>query len=436
MHSHSPKRNYFSSTGRLKSLFPESEVFRKFLPNENLYENSKEKNIQTSKTDLMPEYFNITKKINKNLKTVKNFFNYEKYYFKEKKQQKIAETYSSFRKGFSLYLFGPNGKIPASELIRILKENEKRYHFKEKIYAGALDLYTNLDKYNSYSERVKSNFRKKIEISDNFETIKNINGKIHSLYLKSKNSKEPILKSGKNNNIFLTTMQNPKTEENRSSSYKTYTKKFYKPFIKKSNKTKKNVFNRNLLLLTKSKRYEPPKLKKGKLYSRSKSTITKILKNKEKFKKDIYAKINATESPSLILTKNLNNFFIANSRIHLKKEDKFREDIRVIGRDDKKEYFSHFNMTDVRQKLVLDPKDLENKQCAPAKIYYSYYDSDENRKSILDLVREMGKIREEEKEKKYMKNIRHHFFDNWNKISKLGFELDDIKKNCKIYKNK
>ena len=42
--------------------------------------------------------------------------------------------------------------------------------------------------------------------------------------------------------------------------------------------------------------------------------------------------------------------------------------------------------------------------------------------------------REKEKGKKYMKNIRQEFFNNWCKINNLWFELDDMRKNCRILK--
>ena len=434
MRSNGLRREYYSSSKRSKPIFPESEVFRKFLPNENMYNNSKEKNIEISKTGLIPDYSNISTKINKSIKTVKNFFNYERYYFKEKKP-KILETYSSFAKGLSFYLFGPKGKITSSELLRILRQKEKRIKLNDKIYAGALDLYTTLENYDSYTERLKNTIRKKIEISNNFETIKNIDGKIHSLYLKSKKKdfKVPSL-SKRKNDIFLTTLQNNKTEENIAKSYKTYTKNFYKPPIKKNNK--KNIFDRNLLLLRKNKRFDPSKTATSKFYTRSKSTFDKILKNKEKFKKDISSKIYETESPSVVLTKQLNDFFISVSRIHLKKEDKYKQDIQVIGRDHKKEYFENFNLRDLHQKLILDPKEIETQNSAPTKIHYSYYNRDDNSKSIIDFVKEMRINREKEKEKKYMKNIRQEFFNNWYKINKLGFELDDMRKNCRIFKKK
>ena len=203
---------------------------------------------------------------------------------------------------------------------------------------------------------------------------------------------------------------------------------------KKNNK--KNIFDRNLLLVKKYKHYEPSKTKKLNFFSRNKSDFNKMIKNREKFKKSISSKINETESPSMILTKNLKQFFINNSRIHLKKEDKFKEDIEVIGRDDRKEYFANLKLGDIRKKLVLNPKKLEMKLSAPTKIFFSYYNSDEGQKSILDFVKELGKEREQKKQKKYMKTFRDQFYSNWNKINKLSFELDDIKKNCKIYKTK
>ena len=83
-----------------------------------MYNNSKEKNIEISKTRLIPGYSNISTKIDKNIKTVKNFFNYEKYYFKEKNQKYLKIFLIS--KGLSLYLLGPKGKIKNTELLRIL----------------------------------------------------------------------------------------------------------------------------------------------------------------------------------------------------------------------------------------------------------------------------------------------------------------------------
>ena len=41
---------------------------------------------------------------------------------------------------------------------------------------------------------------------------------------------------------------------------------------------------------------------------------------------------------------------------------------------------------------------------------------------------------EKEKGKKYMKNIRQEFFNNWYKINNLWLELDGMRKNCRILK--
>lgn len=68
-----------------------------------MYNNSKEKNIEISKTRLIPGYSNISTKIDKNIKTVKNFFNYEKYYFKEK-NQKYLKHIPHFKRTFIIFI--------------------------------------------------------------------------------------------------------------------------------------------------------------------------------------------------------------------------------------------------------------------------------------------------------------------------------------------
>ena len=82
----------------------------------------------------------------------------------------------------------------------------------------------------------------------------------------------------------------------------------------------------------------------------------------------------------------------------------------------------------------MDPKEIEIKNSASTKIHYSYYNRGENNKSITDFVKDMRIKREKEKGKKYMKNIRQKFFNNWCKTNNLWFELDDMRKNCRILK--
>ena len=74
----------------------------------------------------------------------------------------------------------------------------------------------------------------------------------------------------------------------------------------------------------------------------------------------------------------------------------------------------------------------------PSKIYFSYYDQSKSKihKSVKEFVRNIWKMKEEEREKKYFKNIRVKFNANRKLIKQLGVFLDNAKKKSKKREDK
>ena len=54
------------------------------------------------------------------------------------------------------------------------------------------------------------------------------------------------------------------------------------------------------------------------------------------------------------------------------------------------------------------------------------------RESLKNVVRGIGKIKEEERKLRYEKTIREQFKSNWKTIGKLAKELDDLKIKSKL----
>ena len=107
-------------------------------------------------------------------------------------------------------------------------------------------------------------------------------------------------------------------------------------------------------------------------------------------------------------------------------KDKYKEDIKVIGEDDKRDNEKNMNIflkTNYKNQIV--SKKISR---MPAKIHFSYYDRSKMfiHNSIKNFIKNIGKLNQEKREKKYGKNIRDQFENNVKTIKKLAVNLDAL----------
>ena len=72
---------------------------------------------------------------------------------------------------------------------------------------------------------------------------------------------------------------------------------------------------------------------------------------------------------------------------------------------------------------------IDKKTSIPEKIHFSYFDKSKMNihNSIKDFIKNIEKKKEEEKERRYGKNIRDQFQINCKTIAQLGIDLDRLK---------
>lgn len=149
---------------------------------------SASKQLRYKKKEILPDYSNIRKKINSQIRDVKNFFDIKNTVFKEIKSKDII-AYSKFAKNMTLYFFGPQGKVTqnSKHLRRIFDahETKNKVGLHTKIYAGKWFYLDDTSKQNKYNTRLRNNKKKILNIGGHFSTDDDINGKIHGLYLKN-----------------------------------------------------------------------------------------------------------------------------------------------------------------------------------------------------------------------------------------------------------
>ena len=172
-------------------------------------------------------------------------------------------------------------------------------------------------------------------------------------------------------------------------------------------KNKLNIFLKDRL-------FEKEKLKKKKYFSNLKITIN--------------TKINSMNNPVKEMRKEIFLIKKKNRTFHTFREnkDKYKEDIQVIGEDAQKDtddFIDKFIKKAFRNQI----KDKKNNN--PKKIFFTYFENKGNtvRESLKNFVKNIAKIKEEERKVKYSKSIREQFRSNFKLIKKLGKELDELK---------
>ena len=484
-------RNFYSERkyAKTEKNFKPNNLFRNFLIKENADHSSK--HFVFKRREILPEYTNIRKKINNHIKEVKSLYNIENTIFKEIKSKDVI-AYNKFAKNMTMYFFGPKGAVTMkNKKLKKFYEKKKRHErigLNTKIYAGEWKYYEETAG-NKILDRLEFNKQKKLKTSQNFTQENDMAYKLHSLYLKKKVEKERNRRKEEeisDNNIKKSKYSLKKNGRRHSlisdiNQISMYNENFFKTSIEPYNNNKKDstkniINNMNNLnsLRSRQKRSSsinqlPDILKEHKYYynntdSPKKSqtinrnpdikSIKKIkdivkrehliekMRNEKKnhfnrLKLNLNIKLNSIIEPSYILLQSMNLIKKSNeTSFHSRNNQiKYKEDIKVIGGDDKKEKYDNMNKfvkTNYTNRRNKDSKGV------PSKIYFSYYDQSKSKihKSVKEFVRNIWKMKEEEREKKYFKNIRVKFNANRKLIKQLGVFLDNAKKKSKKREDK
>ena len=481
-------RNFYSERkyAKTEKNFKPNNLFRNFLIKENADHSSK--HFVFKRREILPEYTNIRKKINKHIREVKSLYNIENTIFKEIKSKDVI-AYNKFAKDMTMFFFGPKGAVTLkNKKLKKFYEKQNKHDkigLNTKIYAGKWEYYE-ASTGNKVLGRLEINKQRKLKTSQNFTQEDDIAYKMHSLYLKRKVEKERNRRKEEetdddNHKTSRNSVQKSKKRHSLISDINQismYNENFFKtsiePYRNNKKDSTKNIMNSLNSLRSNHKRSSsinklPDILKEHKYYynntdspKKSKTVnrspnlnrikrikdivkrerlIEKLRNEKKnhfnKLRLNLSIKLNSIFEPSYILLQSMNlikknnetNFHYRNNKI------KYKEDIKVIGEDDKKEKTDNMNKfvkTNYTNRRHNDTKGV------PSKIYFSYYDQSKSKihKSVKEFVRNIWKMKEEEREKKYFKNIRVKFNANRKLIEQLGVSLDNAKKKSKKREDK
>ena len=449
MNGYYTERNYSKNDNFSNNYYSDrlnqNSLFRNFLINENI-ESSKKKFFAPKKKEILPSYTNIKERIEKGRIDIKSKFNIDNTLFRDIQSKDIL-VYSQFAKNISEYFFGPFGIITESNVnlkkYHNLKEQIKKKELVSKIYAGNWLYLDENPKYNRYIARLKNNRKLLLNMRGNFTTEDDFTQKLHSIYLKSskkKNVKEEE-KTPEKNIFEFTSIGKPYKRKSSISPKKSINKEKINKLIlnispnffgksrnkniysieQKKNKTMYNVDSytrkktiKNIFL--KDRLNEKANKKKKKYFSNLKLTINN--------------KINSLKSPIKNMREQIFTIKNNNKVFHTfgENKDKYKEDIEVIGGDDRKdkenEDFMEYFIKKAYQFQVQNKRKL-----IPRKMFFTYYEKRGNpiRESLKEFVRNIEKTKEEERKRRYGKTIRNQFHNNFRLIKKLGKELDELK---------
>ena len=449
--------NYYTERNFNKTdsnFFKTSTIFSNFLVDEN-YENSMK--FQNSKRrEILPEYSNIKNKIKHQIKEVKSYFNIKNTIFKEIKSKDVI-LYNKFKKDVTLYFFGPKGKITQNNP-KLKKYYQIKYKnrigLNTKIYAGRWEYFENSYKYNRYIDRLKNTRKKMLKMGGNFSTEEDIEDRIHHIYLSKTNESrkkedEDDLKIDKK---ILQKKLRRFSVINSLNSINIFQKNFFETSIDPNNKNRRKESYNNLRILTantmrnastnslphilkenksKKKVYNLSDLAKIKNILKRKKILEKIKRDKkEHYKKLNFAlnlKLNSIIGNSKNLVDNMETIKKKNltSYTDRSNKEKYKEDIKIMSEDEKKNNYDYMIKFMKNNSKIQRKKDI---QSVPYKIYFSYYDQSRNNihKSVKEYVRNIWRIKEEERERKYFNNVRNKFEANRKLMMQLGMNLDNL----------
>ena len=158
-------RNNSFSPIQKKLIFP--SVFSKFETEKNFSRDSFCLKLAKSRI-FLPNYKNIKQEMDKIKKQFHNFFDIKNTIFKDMLTKANSTAYQNFIRGFGKYFFGPFGLVTQQN--RFLRE----YYFSRsalnvKIYAGRLEYYDYINKYNRYLQRKNNANKRLLSISKNLK---------------------------------------------------------------------------------------------------------------------------------------------------------------------------------------------------------------------------------------------------------------------------
>ena len=444
------------------NFYKTNDIFSNFLIDEN-YDHSM-KFQHSKRREILPDYSNIKSKINHQIKEVKSYFDIKNTIFKEIKSKDVM-LYNKFKKDVTLFFFGPKGRITQNHP-KFKKYYEVKYKnrigLNTKIYAGRWEYFENSHKYNRYIDRLKNTRKKLLKIGGNFSTEEDIEDRIHHIYLSKKNESkkkddEDDIKIDKK--ILQKKLRRFSVVSNLNS-INLFQNNFFETSIDPNKNRAKQSYNNIRIIRSYSKRessinplpsilkekkrkktYNLSDLEKIKNIFKRKKILEKIKREKKEHHKKlnfaINLKLNSIIGNSKNLVDNMNIIRKNNQTSYTNRNnrEKFKEDIKLMSEEEKRNNYDYMiefmkNNTKIQRK-----KDVKS---VPYKIYFSYYDQSRNNihKSVKEYVRNIWRIKEEERERKYYKNVRNKFEANRKLMMQLGMNLDNLnnskKKNKKI----
>ena len=430
-----------------------NSLFRNFLVDENV--DDSKKFFVNKKKEILPSYTNIKERIEEGRKDIKSKFNIESTLFREI-QLKDLVSYSNFAKKISQYFFGPNGIITKRNInlkkFHKSREKKQKENFNTKIYAGTWLYLDENPKYTRFLARLKSNRKKILNIGGNFSTEDDYAQKLHNTYLKgSRKNKLKEIKEEKTpeKNIFeFTTINRPYNIKKALTQRKYINKDKINHLLLN---TSPNFFEKNSRNINSIEQKRNKTMYNDKFTSRKKSKIKTIYLRERLFEKENKKKKKYFSNIKLTINKKLDT--MNNPIRNMKKEiylikknnkvfhtfgenkEKYKEDIKVIGEDDQKDTDDFMdNFIKKAYKIHLQNRKNYN----PRKIFFTYYENKGNtaRESLKKFMRNIEKIKDEERKIKYGKSIRDIFKNNIRTIEHLGKELDELKiKNKRLFDN-
>jgi hypothetical protein len=429
-----------------------NDIFRNFLVRENA--DHYDKIYQTKRREILPDYTSIKNKIRNRVKEIKSYYDIKGTIFKEI-QSNDTMLYDKFKKDVTLFFFGPKGTITQQH--RKLKKyyamkNKNKIGLNTKIYAGRWEFFENSNTQSRYMDRLKNAKKKILQIGGNFSTEDSLVDRIHHFVskIKAKEKKED------ENLVIDKKILQKKLRRfsvvNKTTPMKSFQKSFFETSIEPSQKKNINDDINNISLLRsnfkrgttintipsilrgnthKNKLKKIPDLKKINNIFKKQKILERIKKEKNQHLKKINDKINLklisiignnkvlNDNMDLIKKKNELNYTDEN------RKEKFKIDAKVIAEDDRKDNYNNMSKFMEVNSIKQRKKDIK---AAPSKIYFSYYDQSRNyiHKSVKEFVRNIWKNKEEERERKYYKNVRKKFKENREYIIQLGMNLDNL----------
>ena len=383
MNGYYTERNYSNnedySNNYNTTRINQNSLFRNFLIEENI-DSSRKKFFAPKKKEILPSYTNIKEIIEKGRIDIKSKFNIANTLFHEIQSKDII-MYTKFAKNISEYFFGPYGIITENNInlkkYHNQKEKTKKKALNAKIYAGNWLYLEENPIYNRYLARLKNNRKQILNIGGNFSTEDDFTQKLHDIYIKGSKKKN---------------------DKSNSKS------------VKEENTPEKNIFEFTSIDNKKSPLSQKRYINKDKINNLilniTPNSFNKKTKNKYNYSKEEKRNKTMYNVDSYRQRRTIKNIFL---KEHLKEKDSDY-------------YMEKF----IRKAYQIQSQN--RKQSIPKKLYFTYHERGNSvRENLKNFVRNIEKVKEEERKIKYGETIRIQFHNNYKLIKKLEKELEELK---------